>query len=152
MIRGRQETLDLVLRYEANAALPVRRRVVKDIVHLEAIRVVISELVQLCTQKDILDVDVRIDQRQLRAVQRVLERRANDLKHGRYTRPTSNHSEFTRQRRVVFELALWSPDANFVAYLQQGDIPGDISFFVGLLCQSARLLDDSRNAYSVNLP
>ena len=118
MVRGGHVRLDHLLGHEAHAAGPAGRGVVEHVVDAEAVRVLGRELVELLLEQDVLRVDVRVDERELRAVERVLERGAHDLEHGRDARPARDHAELARERRVVLELALRALDAHLVADLE----------------------------------
>lgn len=93
MVGGREVPLNLVLCDETNTALPLRRRVVEDVEHLEPVLMTLRELVQLGTQQNVLDADVSVDEGELGAVERVLERCADDLQHGRDACSASNHPD-----------------------------------------------------------
>ena len=130
---GRWEmTLNLVLGNEADPTLPVRRRIVEHIVDLETVLVLLGEFVELMAQKDILSVHIRVNQGKFCAVKRIFQSCANDLKHWRNTRSPRDHSDFSRQGQVIFELALGSLDTYFVPNLQLGDVFRYVPLFVCL--------------------
>ena len=132
MIRGWEVFLDLLLCDEADTALPLRRRVVEDVEHFKAVLVLLRELVELRAEKDVLDVHIGVDERELRTVEWVLERRSDDLEHGRYARPACDHADLARQRGMVFELALRSFDADFISDLEKREVPRDVALLVCL--------------------
>lgn len=146
-VRRGQGLLDLLLGHEANTAIPIGRRVVEHVVDAEAVAVLVRELVQLLLEKDVLGVDVGVDERELRAVEWVLERRADDLQHGRDARPARNHAELARERRAVLELALWALDAHLVADLEEGDVPRDVTLLVRLVHVAPHGDTDTRFQY-----
>lgn len=114
--------LNLFLRHKPNTALPHRRRVIKHIEHPKPLPMFLRQLIQLRPKQDILGVDVRVDERELGAVEGVLEGGADDLEHGGYARPSCDHADFAAEGGVVLELAFRTFDADFVADLDEGEI------------------------------
>lgn len=66
-------------RDKAGTTGPLLGRVVEDVVDLEAQGMRSRELVELGLEENVLGRDVGVDERERRDVQRVLERRPDDL-------------------------------------------------------------------------
>lgn len=138
-IRRRQLLHNLLLANEPNPARPPLRRVIQHIIHREPLRVLLRELVELLLQQDVLVVDVRVDEAQLRQVERVFERGADDLEHGGDAGAAGDHAELAGEGGVVGELAFGPFDADFVADFEERDVAGDVTLFVGLTSQNGDL-------------
>lgn len=132
MISGRQVPFNLVSSDEANAALPVRWRVVQDVKDLEAVLIFLREFIEFSTEEDILNVDISVDEGNLRAIKRVFEGSTDDLEHGRNASAACNHTDLASERCMVPELALGSPDTNFIADLEQREEARDVALLIRL--------------------
>jgi hypothetical protein len=91
-----------------------------------------DESIELLLQQDVLWIDVRVDERETRAVGGVFESSTNDLKHGSDARAPRDQANFARKSWAIFELALWSLDTDSVADLEEGDDTGYITLLVRL--------------------
>lgn len=130
---GRRHVLsDLVLADEADSTSPARRRVVKHVIHSEAVRMLGGQLVKLLLEQDIFFVYVGVNEAELRLVGMVTERRTRNLYHGSNASSASNHTNVTRQASAVVKLALRTFDADMVANLEQGDVARDVTLLVCL--------------------
>lgn len=135
MGRGREAGLDLVLGHKAHAACPPRRRVVENVVHLEAVPVLARERVELLLHEDVLLVHVRVDEAQRGAVGGVLERGVDDLVHGRDAATACDHAEGAGEARSVLEVTLRALDTDVVAKAQERKVARDVAFLVRLATQ-----------------
>ena len=97
------------------------------------------EFIEFFSEQNVLLVDVCVDEGELRAVERVLERGAHDLQHGCDARAARDHAELARERRVVLELTLGPLDAYLVAELEERDVAGDVALFVRLYTHKERV-------------
>ena len=99
---------------------------------MEAVTVLARKLIELLLEKDVVMVYVGVDKRKLGAVERVLEGRADDLKHRCDASSASDHTNFAREGRVVLELAFRTLNADFVADFEKGDVPRNVTLLVCL--------------------
>jgi hypothetical protein len=130
--------LNLLFGHKTNAAGPSFRGVVEDIVHGEAVGVILRKEIELLLEQDILEVDIGINQAELSTILRVLQCCPDDLQHRRDTGATSDHANVTSQRWAVLELAFGSLDAHLVADLKQAEVARDVTLLVGLKTRSER--------------
>lgn len=131
-ITGGQMFIYVFLCNEASTASPPGRRVVQDVMDFETSVARIHQFVEFLLQEDILLIDVRVDEAQLGAVKRIFEGSTYDLKHRSNASPPCDHPNFTREGRVVHELAFRTLDANFLAQFEQGDVTRDVTLLVSL--------------------
>lgn len=124
--------LDMLFRNETNTTLPSSRRVVQHIVNLEPVGEHCNEIVQLNLEKDIILVDVGVDEAELGRVSRVEKGVSSDLEHGSNPGSTSDHANFFCEGRSVLELTLGTLDSNFVPNLEQRKVPRNVSLLIGL--------------------
>lgn len=122
----------MLLGHKPNTTAPLLGRVVEDVVHLEPVWILLSELVELFFQKDVVQADVGVDEAELRLVEGALECCTDNLEHGRDTCSTGNHANLPRQEWVVLELTLRALNADLVANLEERDITGDVALLVRL--------------------
>jgi hypothetical protein len=113
---------NLILADETNTARPARRWVIEDIVDLEPVGVGLGQLIQLLLEKNVLWVDVGVDEAELSPVGGVFESGANDLQHGGDSSPTSNHPNGAGESWGIHELTFGTFDSDLVTNLQEGDI------------------------------
>jgi hypothetical protein len=106
--------LDVFLCDETSTAVPVRWRIVQDIVHLEAVGISEDESIEFGSKQNVLRVDVGVDEGETGAVSRVIESCADDLEHGCDARATCNHANLATEGWGVLELALWTLHADRV--------------------------------------
>ena len=123
----------MLLGHEADATVPVGRGVVEHVVDPEAVAMLRRQLVKLLLEQDVVRVDVGINERELSAVEGVLERGMDDLQHGSDARPARDHADFTRERRAVVELSLGALDADLVADFEERQVLGDVTLLVRLV-------------------
>jgi hypothetical protein len=125
--------LDVVLGDKANATLPVRGRVLEDVVDGELVGVLGRDAVELVLHEDVLDADVGVDERDLRRVERVLHGCLDDLEHGRDTGAASDHADISREVGAVEEQTLGALDADLLADFELVDVLGDVALRVSLM-------------------
>jgi hypothetical protein len=132
MAAWRHALFDMFFGNEANTTIPLRRRVVQDVIDGEAFRVLRGKLVKFLLQEDILMVNVGKDQAKLGAIRRVLESSTDDLKHGCNTSATSDHTKFTGKGRAIGELALGTLNTNIVTDLEKAEVARNVALLVAL--------------------
>ena len=127
-----QVGLDLSFCDEASTSIPAGRWIVQDVVDCEAVWMTENEGIEFLFQQDVLEVDVRVYERETCAVHGVFECGTDDLKHGSDARATRDHANFAGEGGAVLELALGSLDAYGVADLEKGDDTGYVALLVRL--------------------
>ena len=146
--------LDMLLGHKANTALPANRRVVEDIDGLEPFPVLLNQTLEIIPEKDILLINIGVDQSDSCAIGRVFKGSANDLQHGRNSGSASNHREVGHQVGSVVKLSLGPFDADLVTELEQRDMFRDIAFLVCLLGRVHGEVSGlaARRCWKLNLP
>lgn len=122
----------MLFRHETNTTLPAGRRVVQDVVHLESVGEHCNKVIQLDLEKDVILVDVGVDEAELGRVARVEESVPGDLEHGSDSGSTSDHANFRCECWSVLELTLGTLDSDFVPNLEKRKVPRNVALFVGL--------------------
>lgn len=135
--RRRQPLLDHLLADEPNTPSPSLRRVVQHIVHLQSRwlpcpGIAVQNRLDLVLEEDVLLVDVGVDEGDGGVVEGVLQGGFDDLDHGGDTGAAGDHADVRREGGVVDEVALGALDADFVVYFEEGEVAGDVAFFVCL--------------------
>lgn len=121
---------DLVLGHKTRAAIPTLRRIVEYIVNLETLGVGCSESIELILKKNILKVDIGVDEAELRLVFGVLQGSTDDLQHGRNAGTARNHTDLARQRGGVLESTLRATNADLIANLKKRDVARNVALFI----------------------
>jgi len=130
--RTRKVLSNVLFRDKANTTLPVRRRIVQDVIDLEAIREHGNEVVEFSPEQNVLLVDVGVDEGEFGWVTGIEKGITDDLKHGGDTSSSGNETELGGEFRGVSKLALGSLDTDFVANLEKGKVTRDIALLIGL--------------------
>lgn len=125
--------LDLFFGNETNTACPAFRRVVQDVIHRETVGVVLSKEVELLLQQNILRVYICVYEAELCAILRVLQSRADNLKHGCNSSAAGNHTQVPGERGRICELTLGAFDAYFISDFEQRNVLRDVSLLIGLV-------------------
>lgn len=97
VVGWRHVIFNLILGNETRATSPTLRGIVEHIVDLETVGVGSSESVKLLLKKDILEVNIGIDEAEFRCVFWVLQGSMDDLQHGCNTRTARNHTNLARE-------------------------------------------------------
>ena len=130
MIGRRHVVLNVVLGNKTYATSPTLRRIVEHIVDVETIRVGGSKGIKLLFEKDVLEINIGIDEGELRLVIRVLQCSVDDLQHGRNTSTTGDHADLARQNWGIFEGTLRTTDANLIPNFEKREVAGDVALFI----------------------
>lgn len=121
---------DLVLGHKARASIPTLRRIVEHIVNLETLGVGCSESIELLLKKNILKVDIGVDEAEPRLVFGILQGSTDDLQHGRNAGTARNHTNLARQRGGVLESTLRATNADLIANLKKRDVARNVALFI----------------------
>jgi len=118
---------------ETNTALPLLRRVVKNIVNSECL-IRLGQLIQVFLQQNILLINIRENQINLRLIasRSAPDNSADDLQHGCNTSSSSNHTKVTNHVGCVDHCALWTLDFDCLADDERCHVFGDVTGGVGL--------------------
>jgi len=130
--RVREVLFNVLLGDKTDTPLPARGWVVEDINDLEFLLVDIHEFLEVIPEKDIFLIDVGVNKGDGGAIERVPEGGTDDLNHGRNTGTTSNHAQMADEVGGIDKVAFGALDANSVANLEEGDVAGNVTFFISL--------------------
>ena len=123
---------NVVLGDKTDTTLPARGWVVEDINDLEFLLVDIHEFLEVIPEKDIFFVDIGVNKGDGGAIERVPEGGTDDLNHGRDTGTTSNHAQVADDVGGIDKVAFGALDADIVTNLEEGDVAGNVAFFISL--------------------
>jgi len=104
--------LDVILANESDSAIPSRRRVVKNVENLEAVSIDTLELFEVLSKKNVLLIDVSVNESDFGMIFGVLEAGMNDLHHRSDTCATRNHGDVLDEIWGVQEAAFGTFDTN----------------------------------------
>jgi len=124
--------VDVILGNEANTAFPVRGRVIKDIEEFELGGMISDKLIKIVLEKDVLVVDIGIDEGNDCFVGWVTEDGTDDLDHGGKTGATGDHADMVAHAKGIDKVALGALDADGVSYVEGGKDTRNITFIVSL--------------------
>ena len=122
--------MDLFLADETDTTRPCGRWIIKDVKYFESIWMLSDHGVKLFLEKDVLKVDVGVNETEFCRVLRIFECGTDDLKHWGYSGTAGNHAKLAREGRVVFELTFGTLDANLITDFKQADMARDVAFFI----------------------
>ncbi len=105
---------------------------VKDVLDVEAVRILLSEAVKLLAEKDILLLDVAEYELHISLVSRVVEDAFGHLQHGGNSRAASDKVSLTDGVGLVLVLGRGSLDLHRVANLKLGELLGEVAIRVAL--------------------
>lgn len=106
--------VDVILGDKANTAVPAGRGVVEDVEKFELGGVVVDKLTKIVLEKNILQVDIGIDEGDGCFVSGVAKDGTNDLDHGSETGTTGDHADMVTHARGVDKVAFGALDADGV--------------------------------------
>lgn len=124
--------LDVLLGDKADTTLPSSRGIVQDVVDFESVGEHGDQVIQFDFEKDIVFVNVGVDEAEFGGVSGVEESVSSDLEHGSDSGSTSDHTNFFCECRSVLELTFGALDADLVTNFKQRKVPRDIALLVGL--------------------
>jgi len=130
--RVREVLLDMLLGDKTDTTLPARGRVVEDVKDLELELMDVLECLKVILEKNIILVDVGVDEGNGSTVEGVPEGGADDLDHGGDTSTTGNQAEMANHVGGVVEVTLGTLDTDGVANLQEGNVLGNVTLLIGL--------------------
>jgi len=124
--------VDVILGDKANTAIPARRGVVEDVEEFELGGVVVDKLIKIVLEKNILGVDVGIDEGDGCFVGGVAKDGTDDLDHGSEAGTTSDHADMVAHARSVNKVALGALDTDGVANVEGCKDSRNIALFICL--------------------
>ena len=78
-----------------------------------------NEFIKFSSAKDVLNINVCVDQAEFGTVEGVVESSTKNLEHGSDTSATSDHANFTAELGSVLELTFRTLDSHLVTELEQ---------------------------------
>jgi hypothetical protein len=123
----RQVLVNMLLGHEAHSTLPYCGRVVQDVEDPQPSVACIDQLFDVFFKKNIVGVDVSVNERKFRLVVRVFESCSNDLQHGRDSTASSKHSDVVGKIGRIVELTLGSFNLEIISNLQGSEVLGNIA-------------------------
>lgn len=124
--------VDVILGDKANTAIPARRGVVEDIEEFELRGVVVDKLIKIILEKNILGVDVGIDEGNGCFVGGVAKNGTDDLDHGSDAGTTSDHTDMVTHARSINKVALGALDTDGAPNVEGCKDSRDIALFICL--------------------
>lgn len=127
-----QMLLDVLLGNKTDAALPAGRRVVQNVVHLEAVGKHGNKIVELNSEQYVVLVDVGVYKIELGWVTGVEKGVASDLEHGSDTSAACNHTNLGGKVRREGELTFGALDTDIIADFDQGQVLRNVALLISL--------------------
>jgi len=124
--------VDVILGDKANTAIPTRRGVVKNVEEFELGGVVVDKLIKIVLEKNILGIDIGIDEGDGCFVSGVTKDGTDDLDHGSEASTTGDHADVVAHARSVDKVALEALDADGVPYVEGCKDSRNIALFICL--------------------
>lgn len=134
--RVREMLFNVVLGDKTDTTLPARGWVVEDVDDLEPFLVDVCEFLEVVPEKDIFLIDVGVNKGDGGAIERVPESSTNDLNHGRNTGTSSDHAQVADNVGGIHKVAFGALDTYVVANLEERDVAGNVTLFIGLETRS----------------
>lgn len=121
--RIRNMFLDMFLVHKTSTSLPLEWRVIKDVEDLKPIlSMLVLQPLQVRLEKDVVNVDVRVNKRDPRHVQRIAKTGADDLNHWCNAGTTRYHCEVLDEVGGVKEGTFWTFEADLLTWSEKRDV------------------------------